>query len=425
VKDEMGQSGIPGAGRWFRWMATSCFTAMLVSGLPAASHAGQGASVRVACTEAALLAAIAQANAAGGGTITFNCLAATIPMKGGLGTVGDNVIVDGEDRNVTLEYTGNFVGCDVGDNGASGPAIAHMRGRHGSIRNLTLKHFLESLQIIGPDNSVVGNVFLAHACSDDGVSTTTTQSTNATISNNRFQGYRDKAYQMSYGSGTIEGNTFIDSVQTIRGPYDNSQGGLFVIRGNTMRTTVDREACTGVTIDGTYRIVFERNTVECYRGLRLSGRTEATVRENVIQGNPRQGVLIGGSAIVSLSANTITGNGLTPGSEPAGGVVVWQNGQADLGGGTLTIGGQAIVSPGRNRLEGNGVADVRNLRTGYAVKAEANCWDHDTVSQVESLDRAGDVDVDPLGSVCGPTSTSQPPAPPTGVRIVSGASVLP
>ena len=65
--------------------------------------------------------------------------------------------------------------------------------------------------------------------------------------------------------------------------------------------------------------------------------TQAIVRNNVIDGNPRQGVLIGGNAVVSLSGNTITNNGLTPGTEPAGGVVVWENGQADLGGGALTV----------------------------------------------------------------------------------------
>ena len=145
---------------------------------------------------------------------------------------------------------------------------------------------------------------------------------------------------MSFGSGTIEGNTFTNSVQPIRGPYDNSQGGLFVIRSNVFTTTGNREACTGVTIDGTYQLVIERNTVECFRGLRLSGHTQAIVRDNVIDGNPRQGVLIGGSAVVSLSGNTVTNNGLSPGTEPAGGVVVWETGQADLGGGALTIGGQ-------------------------------------------------------------------------------------
>jgi parallel beta-helix repeat protein len=373
-------------------------------------------SNRIACTESALLAAISQANVNGSGTITFNCSGITIPMTGGLGTIRDNVVVDGEARNIILEYTTNFAGCAVGDNGIGGPAIAELRGRNSVIRNLTFKHFLESLQIIGPDNVVEGNVFLGHSCSDDAISTTTVQSVNATIRNNRVQGYFDKAYQMSFGSGTIEGNTFVDAMQPIRGPYDNSQGGVFVIRSNVITTTGNREACTGVTIDGTYHIVFERNTLQCFRGLRLGGQTQAIVRDNVIDGNPREGVLIGGSAVVSLSGNTVTNNGLSPGIEPAGGVIVWENARADLGGGALTVGGQALTSRGGNRIQGNGVADVRNLRAGYTLRAEANCWDHQVLATILDQDRDGDVDVDPFATVCGASQT--PPDPPTNVRIV-------
>ena len=95
-----------------------------------------------------------------------------------------------------------------------------------------------------------------------------------------------------------------------------------------------------------------------------------------------------------------------------------ENGQADLGGGSLTISGQLTSSPGRNRLEGNGVADLRNLRTGYTVKAEGNCWDHATVAEVTGADSLGGVDLDPLGSACGPATPGAAPAAPTGVRLV-------
>jgi parallel beta-helix repeat protein len=384
----------------------------LVAAMTGPAGAWQTASYRVACTQTALLAAITQANASGGGSITFNCRATTIPMTAGLGTIQDGVVLDGEDRNITLEYTANFAGCTSG----SGPAIGHLRGRNSTVRNLIFKHFLESLQIIGPDNVVERNVFLAHACSDDAISTLTAQTLNATIRGNRAQDYRDKAYQMSYGSGTIEGNTFVNAKQPIRGPYDNSQGGVFVIRSNLFTTTGDRDACTGVTIDGTYQIVFERNTMECFRGLRLGGNTQAIVRDNVFDGNPRQGMLIGDSAVVSLSGNTITNNGLSPGTEPAGGVVVWENAQADLGGGALTIGGQLVTSRGGNRIQGNGVADVRNMRAGYTVKAEGNCWDHQVLATILSQDRAGDVDADPFATVCAAGVTS--PQTPTNVRVL-------
>ena len=292
-------------------------------GLPRSSRVVAAQSSRIACTQIALLAAISQANANGGGTITFNCRATTIPMTAGLDTIQNNVVIDGEDRNITLQYT-QVAGCTYGN----GPAIAKLRGHHSTIRNLTFKYFLESVQMIGPDNVVEGNVFLGHSCSDDAVSTTSAQSVNATIRNNRLQGYSDKAFQMNFGSGTVEGNTFIDTMQPIRGGYNNSQGGVFVIRSNVMMTTGDRRACTGVTIDGTYQIVFERNMLQCLRGLRLGGQTQAIVRDNIIDGNPREGVLIGDNAVVSLSGNTVTNNGLAPGVEPAGGVIVWENAQA-------------------------------------------------------------------------------------------------
>ena len=188
-----------------------------------------------------------------------------------------------------------------------------------------------------------------------------------------------------------------------------------MIRSNVITTTGDRAACAGVSIDGTYQIVFESNTLQCLRGLRLAGLTQAIVRDNIIEGNPRQGVLVGGSAVASLSGNTITNNGLSPGSEPAGGVIVWENGRVDLGGGTLTVSGRALTSPGRNRLQTNGVADVRNLRTGYTLKAEANCWDHQVLATIMSQDREGNVDVDPLAITCTGLTA---PLPPTNLRIV-------
>ena len=111
----------------------------LGAGLSSSSDVVEAQSSRIACTESALVAAISQANVNGSGTITFNCRATTIPMTGGLGTIQNNVVVDGEDRNIILEYTTNFTGCAAGDNGIGGPAIAHLRGRNSVIRNLTFQ----------------------------------------------------------------------------------------------------------------------------------------------------------------------------------------------------------------------------------------------------------------------------------------------
>jgi hypothetical protein len=124
--------------------------------------------------------------------------------------------------------------------------------------------------------------------------------------------------------------------------------------------------------------------------------------------------LIGDNAVASLSDNTVINNGLTPGSEPSGGVIVWENGKADLGGGSLVVNGQTVSSEGRNRLTGNGTADVRNMRSGYTVKAEDNCWDHPQAATILAEDILGTVDVDPP-TTCGQT---RPPTAPFSLRIV-------
>jgi hypothetical protein len=93
-------------------------------------------------------------------------------------------------------------------------------------------------------------------------------------------------------------------------------------------------------------------------------------------------------------------------------VIVFENGRADLGGGSLVIGGKTISSSGGNRIAGNGTGDLRNLRTGYTLKAEANCWDHQQVAQILSDDTEGTVDVDP------PSASCRVPAAPKNLRVV-------
>ncbi len=327
------------------------------------------------CTEKSLLAAIRKANRTGG-RITFECRDTTIRMRRGLGPIRSDVLLDGEENNVTLEYAGPFAGCSTGNNGVGGPPIAVLDGHDNTIRNLTFRHFLESIQIHGANNVIENNRFVAHDCSDDALSTLrATSRMNVVIRDNYFEGYRDKAIQMSYGSGRIDGNVFMDCEQPVRAPYDNSSGGPFHITDNKFTTSGDRDTCTGVTIDGDYTIHFERNTLQCFRGLRIGGKTRIVVRDNFIEGNARVGVRLGGASVASLSGNVVTNNGFEEGSLPAGGVVVWQGARADLGGGEVVIAGDSVVSAGRNVLRANAVANVRNLVAGYALKARNNCWD--------------------------------------------------
>jgi len=301
----------------------------------------------------------------------------------------------------------------VGDGGGAGGGheIGEMNGSGNVLRNLTFRNFMESFQIKGANNTVEGNTFLGHDCSDDGLSTIEVGARNFVVRNNTFVNYHDKAIQSSYGSGLFEGNTFRDTMQPLRGPYDNSAGGLMTIRGN-MFTATSTSRCDGVRYDGTYNIVFENNThSNCLRGARFAGSVEVLVRNNTFTGNTRAGIQLYENARASLAGNTFNGN-----SEA--GVWVYNSAQADLGGGSMSINGTTISSVGNNTLKGNGTRDLRNDTTTI-VKAERNCWDGTSVSQITSQDTSGPVDVDPFATTCTGGGTTPPsPRPPTNVRIV-------
>ena len=339
------------------------------------------ANLSVECTQDSLLKAIKNANRSGGGNITFNCRDTTISMDRGLGHIRNNVHLDGQSKNIVLEYRGRLEGCSVGNNGVKGPPLATLGGRGGggnnnAIRGLVFRNFLESIQVYGDNNVIADNEFLAHRCSDDAVSMPGKgASKNTIIRRNFFAGYKDKAIQMSFGSGTIEANTFLDNLAPIRGPYDNSNGGTYGIIDNYFLSSGNRRSCAAVTIDGRYVIHFKGNTLLCLRGLRVGGDTEILVEDNFIEGNDRVGIRLSGRAVASLSGNIIVNNGTKGGSLPSGGVVVTEKARADLGGGSLSIGGHSVASAGNNLLRGNGVANLRNLRPDYSVTADGNCWE--------------------------------------------------
>ncbi|HEY7443856.1 MAG TPA: hypothetical protein VH701_15625 [Vicinamibacterales bacterium] len=366
------------------------------AGRPREPGAADAGSSIVDCTEASLVAAVAKANANDGGLITFDCHDVTIPVRSWMGRLQNRVVVDGENRNITLAFTADFSGCLPGDNGIKGRPIARLQGEFNVIRNLTLRHFLESVQVAGPNNLIESNRFLGHLCSDDAVSTVARMALNTVVRKNYFENYRDKAFQFNYGSGVIEENVFVDTAQPFRAAYDNSGGGPIHIRKNVFRSSDQQNRCNGPHINGRALVYFDDNRLECRRGLRVGGHTEIVVRRNSFLANGRVGLEIRGNAVVSMSENVLVGNGLSPGSSPAGGVVILESARADLGGGALPIGGATVVSRGGNRIQGNGAFDVRNS-TGTPVSATRNCWDHSSPADVRALDTEGAVEVEPLG----------------------------
>jgi parallel beta-helix repeat protein len=370
----------------------------------------------VACTDTAIRAAIAAASAAGGGTVTLGCSSTTILFNDvALGDIQDNVIIDGESKNNTLEFTTNFSGCSPGDNGIGGPAIARLFGDNNVIRGFTFKNFLESLQVSGSNNLIEDNTFLPHPCSDDAISQIEESARNNTYQFNLIQGYSDKAFMMSFGGGTIHGNVFTDNNSPLRANLDNSGGDVFIVSDNVFNTTGDRSKCSGPYFSNAadYVIEFTGNRVECLRGLRIGGSVEILLENNVIEGNARVGIRLYENAVASLSGNLIQGNGFSGSSLPSGGVAVADNAQADLGGGSVTIGGSAISSPGGNIIRGNQNdgnpvgGDVVNLRASYDVSALNNCWDGTTATEIQN-DVTGNVTFQPFSLDCSGAANSGP-----------------
>ncbi len=112
----------------------------------------------------------------------------------------------------------------------------------------------------------------------------------------------------------------------------------------------------------------------------------------------------GDDYMVRAYQNTITGNPI--------GVLLEDDGMIDLGGGSLDVhrwsepwlpandypGTDVAQSWGQNTITGSSSFEVDNNNDlSLTVMAENNFWDYDTVSQVESNEIDGLVDVDPLG----------------------------
>ena len=149
----------------------------------------------VAWTQTALLAAIIQANANGGGTITFNCRATTIPMTAGLGTIQDGVVLDGEDRRITLS-TRDFTGCRPRAMASSSRDRSPQRSQqHGQEPDIQALSGIPADHRPGQrrrEETSFWRIPVRTTRQHDHL-----QIRNATIRKNRAQDYRDKAHQMS------------------------------------------------------------------------------------------------------------------------------------------------------------------------------------------------------------------------------------
>jgi hypothetical protein len=361
---------------------------------PDLALAGTGIALRIACTESALREAFDKVAAAGSGRITFDCANTTIGMnlENNIVFRGNDMVLDGEQRNITLRYTGPQA-CDQ----TEGQDRLEIFGDRNTIRNLTIHGFPDGIHFQAGDGNVADNLRFPVIC-EDAVTTGGRGfvATNTVVRHSYFDGATDKAIMLSNGSSiTIEQSEFVNCQQPIR---NGGSRGRAVVRDNIFRGT-----SSGVRFDGGAQgwfLLFEGNAVsDASFGIRVYGDAQATIQRNTFRRGTRTGRAVGvyvfSRGRARLSDNNVTGYDNGPDSHA---VLIQDTAQVDLGGGRVEIDGADDASPGRNTFR-NGRRgaphDVRNEST-TAMKAEGNSWDHVAVREVEQYDVFGPVDVDPL-----------------------------
>jgi hypothetical protein len=356
-------------------------------------RAAKSMTLRIDCTEAALRGAFDKVAAAGAGTITFNCANATIGMnlENNIVFRGNDLVLDGEQRNITLRYTGPQA-CDQ----TEGQNRLEIFGDRNTIRNLTIHGFPDGIHFQEGDGNVADNLRFPVIC-EDAITTGGRGfvATNTVVRQSYFQGATDKAIMLSHGSTvTIDGSEFVNCQQPIR---NGGASGRAVVRNSIFRGT-----SSGVRFDGGaqgWSLLFDGNSMsDASFGVRVYGDAQAIIRRNTFRRGTRTGRALGVSVFdrgrARLADNTMTGYDNAADSHA---VLIQDTAQVDLGGGRVEIDDTSDSSPGRNTFR-NGRRgapyDVRNDSSNL-VMAERNRWDHSAVDEIEQHDVFGRVDVDP------------------------------
>jgi hypothetical protein len=342
--------------------------------------------LRIESTEAALRAALQRVAAAGGGTITFAASNVAIDIQDRIVFEGNDVVLDGENRNLTLRYTGP----DDCSQTEGQDSFIEIHGDRNVIRNFTLERFPEGIHVQRGYDNVVENLRFPKVCEDAITNGGRGMEAFRTIvRKSRFAESEDKAIMINEGgSVTVEHCEFVNTMQPVRA---GGRTGRHVVRNNEFRGRSSGPRFNGGA--GGMVVVFENNVVEdATYALRIYGSVQAVVRGNRFR--PRAGggygIYIYENAVAKLSGNDVQG-------ASRGGVLVQGKARVDLGGGRLVICGDPEPSGGGNILKGNLPADLVN-ETEAAVHAKFNRWDHTKIAKVLAEDVHGKADVEPLGA---------------------------
>ncbi len=118
--------------------------------------------LRIDCEEGAFRNALQKVAQAGGGKITFKLSGGVLEISDTIKFSGSDVIVDGEDRNITVKY----VGPDDCSQKEGQDRFIEIYGDRNVVRNLTLDHFPDGIHVQQGFDNVIENVRFPVVCED-------------------------------------------------------------------------------------------------------------------------------------------------------------------------------------------------------------------------------------------------------------------
>jgi PKD repeat protein len=345
--------------------------------------------------------------------------------------VGDNLIIDGEDRNIGFKYTGS-ADCGQSENGQA----LRLHGCDNIVKNFVWEGFHDGIHMRHGMRMLFEGITNMTVCED-------TLSANGvggscqfcTSRNNTFGPSADKTQMYSTADGrnsnapgflVINGMHSTDGCQAIR--MTSSDGGtksILIVRNSRFEGNAQGPRFGGKMDDkppagkaGAFCIYENNYSTESKNGcggIRVGEGIHMIIRGNTFENCTGNGIMLyTTAAYLRIEGNLFKNNAQaaidTDISDPCdtkidlgGGLVdVWEIDPTGAFYGASAAARVAVPSYGQNTFQGNGGGhDVVNRLTGTpqaVLKAENNFWDHSDVSSVLSNDVTGSVDVDPLGA---------------------------
>lgn len=408
---------------------------------------------RIDCTDDAYVQALNDICTAGGGTINFNCRDTVIAIDTGTYSNGDrdipvgcdNVVIDGEDRNITLQPASLWRDQNVCGNGSEScdadaddvpdacpnteslPRFMMIRSDNNSIRNLKIAWWGDGINFDGGSStSASGNVVSGVTCEypgddcfvNEGIGIASVGAFDNTIESSVINNACDKAMQhygrASWSDGKYDLKIIDVTCNNCKQPLRMTDTGRVLVRNFVVRASSPPHpqfSCDrGIRADGTSDTII---TVEggsfsdCKgAGIYVSTDPQVIVRGGTVFRDNTVGLQVSENSRGSVEDATFEGNGRG----------IWlssSSGSLDAGGGSVTFTYEGSVSSaGRNTFLGSSSWDVDNDRTGYTLMAEGNCWNGGDPAATVS----GEVDYEPRQTDCSGGGGNDPPATPSNLR---------